>query len=123
MAKPKFGPCPVDGEICTIGACKHSGCQKIPPPDDSYSRLENGVLDKAKEIVTGRDKQDNYGPPDEFVSRLAKVWSGYLGVELKPTDAAMMMALLKACRLRTNPNHEDSLVDFAGWTMIFERVK
>lgn len=98
---------------------------KLEPFDDSYKELieGHGVLDKAKEIVNGRDKQDNYGPPDEFVSRLAKVWGGYLDVELRPTDAAMMMALLKACRLRTNPNHEDSLVDFAGWTMIFERVK
>lgn len=97
--------------------------------DTSYSELiENyGVLDRAKEIVEGRDKQDDYGPPHEFVARLAKMWSGYLGTrltrDLAGTDVAMMMALLKAARLSTNPNHDDSLVDFAGWTQIFEKVK
>lgn len=95
------------------------------PSDSSYSELiENpGVLDKAQKLVDGRDKQDHYGPPEEFMGRLASMWGGYLGMELKPTDAALMMALLKAARLRTNPEHEDSLVDFAGYARIYERVK
>lgn len=93
--------------------------------DDSYAELieGHGVLDKAQKLVDGRDKQDHYGPPEEFMGRLASMWGGYLGMELKPTDAALMMALLKAARLRTNPDHEDSLVDFAGYARIYERVK
>ena len=93
--------------------------------DSSYSELiENpGVLDKAQKLVDGRDKQSHYGPPEEFMGRLASMWGGYLGIDLKPTDAALMMALLKAARLRTNPDHEDSLVDFAGYARIYERVK
>lgn len=94
-------------------------------PDSSYSELiENSpILEKAQKLVDGRDKQEHYGPPEEFMRRLAKMWGGYLDQELKPTDAAMMMALLKAARLRTNPDHEDSLVDFAGYARIYERVK
>lgn len=93
--------------------------------DASYSELiENSpILEKAQKLVDGRDKQEHYGPPEEFMRRLAKMWGGYLDQELKPTDAAMMMALLKAARLRTNPDHEDSLVDFAGYARIYERVK
>jgi len=114
----------IDRPICAqVGKCLH-GC---PPPegDSSYSELiENpGVLDKAQKLVDGRDKSDHYGPPEEFMRRLAKMWGGYLDQDLKPTDAAMMMALLKAARLRTNPDHEDSLVDFAGYARIYERVK
>ncbi len=90
---------------------------KAEKPDWEY-----GVLDRAKELVDGRDKQDHYGPPEEFMGRLSKVWGGYLGIELKPGDAALMMALLKACRLRTDPGHVDSLVDFAGYAHIFDRV-
>ena len=94
------------------------------PFDDSYKELiENGgVLDKAKKLVDGRDEQQHYGPPEEFMGRLAKMWGGYLGIELKPTDAALMMAILKAARLRTNPEHEDSLVDFAGYAHIYQRI-
>ena len=93
--------------------------------DASYSELiENSpILEKAQKLVDGRDKSEHYGPPEEFMRRLAKMWGGYLDQELKPTDAAMMMALLKAARLRTNPDHEDSLVDFAGYCRIYERVK
>ena len=97
------------------------------PADSTFFDMENGVLDRAKKIVNGRDKQDNYGPPHEFVARLAKMWSGYLGNrlthDLAGTDVAMMMALLKAARLSTNPNHADSLDDFVGWGQIYERVK
>ncbi len=93
--------------------------------DASYSELiENSpILEKAQKLVDGRDKSEHYGPPEEFMRRLAKMWGGYLDQDLKPTDAAMMMALLKAARLRTNPDHEDSLVDFAGYCRIYERVK
>lgn len=93
--------------------------------DSSYSELiENSpILEKAQKTVDGRDKSDHYGPPEEFMRRLAKMWGGYLDLDLKPTDAAMMMALLKAARLRKNPDHEDSLVDFAGYARIYERVK
>lgn len=104
---------------------KRKTTMRVPDFDDSYKeKIENaGVLDRAKELVDGRDKQDHYGPPEEFMGRLAKMWGGYLGVEIKPTDAALMMALLKAARLRTNPAHEDSLVDFAGYAHIFSRLK
>lgn len=100
----------------------------VSAPDDSYKALmgdygDSPVLRKAVETVDGRDKQEHYGPPEEFMGRLASMWGGYLGLELKPTDAALMMALLKAARLRTNPDHEDSLVDFAGYARIYERVK
>ena len=90
--------------------------------ESTYFDMENGVLDKAKKLVDGRDKQQHYGPPEEFMGRLAKMWGGYLGIELKPTDAALMMAILKAARLRTNPEHEDSLVDFAGYAHIYQRI-
>ena len=124
MKRRKGDVCPTDEHPCFAKECVEKGCISYPP-DSSYSELiENpGVLDKAQKLVDGRDKADHYGPPEDFMRRLAKMWGGYLDQELKPTDAAMMMALLKAARLRTNPEHEDSLVDFAGYARIYERVK
>lgn len=126
--KPRFAPYKICIDEFTCSGqqrCLH-GCK--PESDDSYKELmgdygDSPVLRKAVETVDGRDKSDHYGPPEEFMRRLAKMWGGYLDQDLKPTDAAMMMALLKAARLRTNPDHEDSLVDFAGYARIYERVK
>lgn len=131
MKKPSNAiTCASDGLWCTRERCRVDGCMMVStanpsPPDTSYSELiENSpILEKAQKLVDGRDKSEHYGPPEEFMGRLASMWGGYLGIELKPTDAALMMALLKAARLRTNPDHEDSLVDFAGYARIYERVK
>jgi len=97
----------------------------IGPDDDSYSELiENrGVLERAKEIVDGRDKQQHYGPPEESMSRIAQVWSGILGKAITPGQVALMMAGLKLARLGTDPEHADSLDDLAGYARIYERVK
>lgn len=123
--------CKKYANLACVGGCDDDHCFRHGEqrfPDDSYKELmgdygDSPVLRKAVETVDGRDKSDHYGPPEEFMGRLAKLWGGYLGMELKPTDAALMMALLKAARLRTNPDHEDSLVDFAGYARIYERVK
>ena len=121
MAKRKL---PVRNNNEAWGRLLNKG-KKIDRPDSSYfEAIEmGGVLEKARKLVDGRDKAEHYGPPEEFMGRLARMWGGYLGMELKPGDAALMMALLKAARLRTNPEHEDSLIDFAGYARIFERVK
>ena len=94
-------------------------------PDDSYSELiENaGVLDRAKKLVEGRDKQQHYGPPEESMSRIASVWSGILGTQINAGQVALMMAGLKLARLGTDPEHADSLDDLAGYARIYERVK
>ena len=124
------GDAPHDGSFVMAWWREVAAIKFLAPQigDSSYSELiEGGAVERSKGVVDGRDKQDNYGPPHEFVARLAKMWSGYLGTrlngDLAGTDVAMMMALLKAARLSTNPSHEDSLVDFAGWTRIYERVK
>ena len=99
------------------------------PFDDSYKELiENGgVLDKAKKLVDGRDKQQHYGPPEEFMGRLALLWTAYLRAKLNaditPFDASMMMAGLKILRLGSNPKHEDSLIDLGGYVRIGERTR
>lgn len=101
-------------------------------PDDSYKELmgdygDSPVLRKAVETVDGRDKSDHYGPPAEFMARLSQAWTAYLrrklNADITPFDAAMMMANLKILRLGANPQHEDSLVDLAGYARIGERVK
>lgn len=89
------------------------GAQPIPPVDNSEYRLE--ILGKAAHIVT-RDRNVQYGPPENTFQRIANLWTAYLGdYEFLPTDVAAMLALLKIARLASNPVHEDSWVDLAGY--------
>lgn len=71
-------------------------------------------LDKAKEIVNGA-RQENYGSPEKNFANIALYWSVYLSRDIKPTDVALMMVLMKLARLENKPDHEDSWIDIAGY--------
>lgn len=79
---------------------------------ESWTREQ--VLDKAKVCVCGRREQD-YGSPERSFGTIAALWSTYLGTEIAPTSVAVMMALLKIARLKSNPLHMDNWVDLAGY--------
>lgn len=72
------------------------------------------VLNSAKEIVLGgRDAE--YGGPEDSFKTIAKLWASYRGEFYSTTDVALMLALLKVARLKTNPMHRDSWIDLAGY--------
>jgi len=71
-------------------------------------------LDKAKEIVNGA-RQENYGSPEKNFANIALYWSVYLSRDIKPTDVALMMVLMKLARLQNKPDHDDSWIDIAGY--------
>ena len=72
------------------------------------------VLAKALELVTG-EREADYGTPEENFTRIADMWTAYLGKDVSPPDVAAMMALVKVARLANTPYHEDSWVDLAGY--------
>jgi hypothetical protein len=72
------------------------------------------VLDRAAECVL-RDRNTQYGAPENTFTEIAGLWSLYLGHLIQPHDVALMMALLKIARLKGNPTHGDSWVDLAGY--------
>ncbi len=71
-------------------------------------------LDRATACVCGQRDQE-YGAPEDNFGRIANFWSVYLGRKVYPVDVAMMMALLKVARIRSNKAHADSFVDLAGY--------
>ena len=84
------------------------------------------ILDEAARIVTGQRRED-YGGVRESFSRIADMWTAYLGVQVGPQDVSMMMVLLKVARARAgiNANSEpqhDSLVDIAGYAACSEML-
>ena len=71
-------------------------------------------LDRAAECVL-QDRASEYGGMEDNFGRIANFWSVYLGRKVCPVDVAMMMALLKVARIRSNKAHADSFVDLAGY--------
>lgn len=73
------------------------------------------TLDNAKRIVTGK-RDDEYGGPEDNFSRIAALWSAYLGTDVGAEDVAIMMVLLKISRLAASFYESmDSWVDIAGY--------
>jgi hypothetical protein len=72
-------------------------------------------LDAAAGCVL-KDRQNQYGGPENNFERIAQMWNGYLGTNsIKPWDVAAMMGMLKMARARFNPKHADNWVDMAGY--------
>ena len=57
------------------------------------------TLDKAKAVVT-KDRNDQYGDPENVFGAIAYFWSAYLGRYITPKDVAVMMILLKCARTK-----------------------
>ena len=71
-------------------------------------------LDMAAQCVL-QDRACQYGGMEDNFRIIANFWSVYLGRKVYPADVAMMMALLKVARIRSNKAHADSFVDLAGY--------
>jgi hypothetical protein len=74
------------------------------------------VLSTANKYVS-HDRQAKYGAPEDTFTKVADLWNAYLGewADIKPHDAAVMLALLKVARISQNPQHEDNWIDIAGY--------
>ena len=75
------------------------------------------ILRTAEELING-DRHEEYGPALEQHSRIAALWSAYLGHDISPVDVAMMMILLKASRIKVGGSVGDSFVDICGYSAI-----
>lgn len=77
------------------------------------------VLKRAEECVCGHREQD-YGSPEDNFKVIADLWNGYLqldpeGKQINSKDVAMMMALLKVARARSEFATDDCFIDLAGY--------
>lgn len=71
-------------------------------------------LHTAEEIVT-KDRNSQYGEPEDCFALIAKLWTAYTAVKLSSADVAAMMIMLKVARVRNGKAKEDSWVDMAGY--------
>lgn len=71
-------------------------------------------LDEAAKCVL-KDRQNEYGKPEDSFETIATMWSAYLGKIIQGWDVAAMMALLKIARIKANAAHADNWCDLAGY--------
>jgi len=74
---------------------------------------KNELLDACKAVLNSRGQ--HYGNVYENHKRIAEIWSIILGFKVTEEQVLLMMIGLKVARLIQTPNHQDSIIDTAGY--------
>ena len=80
----------------------------------------DSILAEAHRLVHGVRGED-YGHPYEDFSRMAKIWSAILGVDVTPEQVALCMIGVKISRECNKPKR-DNRVDIAGYAEALDMV-
>lgn len=86
---------------------------------EALAIMSGSPLSKALEIVNGK-RQEDYGPPEQHMKKVAKLWSAFLGFKVSSSNVCSMMILLKLAREHHKHNF-DNILDTAGYTEIMHR--
>ncbi len=78
------------------------------------------ITQEASKLVDGQ-RQSDYGDINESFTRIAALWSAYIGCHIDKFDVSKMMMLLKISRAKHN-NHRDSYVDIVGYVECVDRL-
>ena len=68
-------------------------------------------------------RAEHYGSGHENLTRIADLWSAYLGVPITASEVCWMMVLLKASRAKVDPEHLDNYLDAHGYLDLAERLR
>lgn len=71
--------------------------------------------------LVDEDRWESYGDYDESCTRIAKLWSAYLGKDLNAMDVALMMVLLKISRAKSGYSR-DNAVDGVAYFLIHDSL-
>jgi len=74
---------------------------------------EQSILQEAEHLINGPRQEDYAHPYDDF-TRIAKLWSAILGIEVPAERVPLMMVGVKISR-ECNKHKRDNLVDGAGY--------
>jgi Domain of unknown function (DUF6378) len=86
-------------------------------PEGSQDAVREDLAAYVVSLINS-NRQLEYGPPEENLSAIALMWTGYLGIELTANDVAALMVMLKMSRARTSPFHVDTWADCMGYALI-----
>lgn len=95
----------VEARLGTCGSCRAR--------DESQLALR-----RALDTVIQRGR--TYGGPYKNLKQTAELWSAYLGFPVLAHQVAACQILVKLSRLTETPDHNDSVVDIAGYAHCYE---
>lgn len=90
--------------------------------------MNKPILQRANELIGG-ERQKDYGAKLQNFSQIAMLWQGTLAAKLlpdariTPEDVALLMIQVKIARLAKMPDHEDSVLDIAGYAGCYEALQ
>lgn len=71
-------------------------------------------------LVEG-DRHEQYGSYDENLSRIAAMWSSYIGADISAMDVALMMVLVKISRSKAG-YARDNAVDGVAYFLMHDSL-
>jgi hypothetical protein len=80
-----------------------------------------GLLEHAAKQVTNT-KNKQHGDAMESFTFVAKLWSTYLGADVKPHDVPQMMTFIKIARMKFGEYNVDDHVDAVGYTALTAKL-
>ena len=75
------------------------------------------LLQKTADVV--KDRGESYGSILDNHTRIARLWSVLLKIEVTPEQVALCMIAVKQARLMETPDHEDSIQDILGYALTY----
>ena len=115
----------------TASEVEITGCDAKPvqSPAASTEREQTGksateqrnILQEAYEI-TGGDRQNDYGTPEENWGRISRIASAMCEMDLSPEVCTKVLIATKLARMITSPKKRDNYVDLAGYTHVLWEV-
>ena len=75
------------------------------------------LLQKTAEVI--KERGENYGSIVDNHTRIAKLWSVLLDIDVTPEQVALCMIAVKQARLMETPNHTDSVQDILGYALVY----
>lgn len=82
------------------------------------------IHDEASAVVAEviHDRTSVYGDPVESYTRIAQVWSGILGFQVRPDQVVLCMIGTKSVRSSITPNYSDNSDDIEGYLDMFRTI-
>lgn len=97
----------------------------LDPRIDHTEPAKQSILLKAEGLVNG-PRAAAYDHPTENFGRIVRLWNALLADKLHEPiteeEHAMMMIMVKMARLQATPEHEDSIIDIAGYAATYEKL-
>ena len=85
------------------------------------AKKQDSILHTAIELTQG-ERAKAYGDAAENWQTTVDIFNAMTGMELTPAEGVKFAIAMKLARLKSSPEHLDSVVDLAGYAWVYSQV-